>query len=200
MQIWRPLDKHGFYYDLYMSQVKKQEEIEASMNILAEIYRTSGIDIYGKTICRSAVRGVILRDSTLLMIHSSNVGDYKFPGGGVAEGESHFQALQREIAEESGMTLANIEREIGAVVEYNVPLEKEYDVFKMASYYYQGTVENGLGTQKLDDYEQELGFVPVWISIDNALQANKSLLNAGVSIEWLRREIFVLDYLKQNFF
>lgn len=134
------------------------------------------------------------------MIHSSNVGDYKFPGGGVAGKESHFQALRREIDEEGGMALVGIEREIGAVVEYNIPLEKGYDVFKMTSHYYQCTVENGSGTQKLDEYEQALGFVPVWISIDNALQANKSLVHADISIEWLRREIFVLEYLKQNFF
>ena len=30
-----------------------------------------------------AVRAVILRGLELLMVYSSNVGDYKFPGGGV---------------------------------------------------------------------------------------------------------------------
>jgi 8-oxo-dGTP pyrophosphatase MutT (NUDIX family) len=170
------------------------------MNILAEIYRTSRVDIHGRTIGRTAVRGVILRDRDLLMIYSSNVGDYKFPGGGVNAGESHFQALQREIEEESGLTLVCIEGEIGAVVEYNIPLEKEYDVFKMTSYYYQCSVKNGAGVQKLDAYEQELGFVPVWIDMDRALQANQMLLDSAVATAWLRREIFMLDYLKQYVF
>ena len=69
----------------------------------------------------------------------------------------------------------------------------------MTSHYYQCRVKNGSGVQKLDDYEQELGFVPVWIDMDRASQANQSLLDSDVSIAWLRREIFMLDYLKQYF-
>ena len=52
------------------------------MKILAEIHRRKGINLLGKTIHRIAVRGVILRGQNLLMVHSSVVGDYKFPGGG----------------------------------------------------------------------------------------------------------------------
>ena len=167
------------------------------MEILAEINRREGVSRQGKTICRTAVRGVIMRGRHLLMIYSSAVGDYKFPGGGVVAGESHFQALQREIEEESGATLTSIEQEIGAVVEFNFPLENDYDAFKMTSCYYQCKVKDGVGKQKLDDYEQELGFVPVWIDIDDALQANKLLLDSEASIEWLRREIFMLEYLKE---
>lgn len=33
-------------------------------------------------------------------------------------------------------------------------------------------------------------------SIDKAIEANQSLLNS--SIDWLHREIFALEYLKQN--
>ncbi len=71
------------------------------------------------------------------MIHSANVGDYKFPGGGVKEGETHIDALTREIREESGMSVAHIGREMGTVIEYDLPKENEYDVFKMTSHYYQ---------------------------------------------------------------
>ena len=55
------------------------------MRILAEIRRADGINIHGKTIHRTAVRGIILRGQNLLMIYSSTVGDYKFPGGGLIE-------------------------------------------------------------------------------------------------------------------
>ena len=87
------------------------------MNILAEIHRSVGINVKGKMIYRTAVRGVILRGRTLLMIHSANVGDYKFPGGGVDEGETHAQALRREVQEEGGASVTHIGLEIGAVVE-----------------------------------------------------------------------------------
>lgn len=78
------------------------------MKILTEIHRRAGIHAKGKTIYRTAVRGVILRGRNLLMIHSSHVGDYKFPGGGVDEGETHAQALSREIQEECGTFLTQL--------------------------------------------------------------------------------------------
>ena len=168
------------------------------MNILTEIHRRAGINLKGKTIYRAAVRGVVLRGRYLLMIHSSNVGDYKFPGGGVDEGETHAQALIREIQEECGMSVLHIGLEIGAVIEYNIPMEQDYDVFKMTSHYYQCEVQDGFGAQKLDGYEQELGFKPVWIDIDSAIQLNKALLHSDKTPEWLRRETFVLEYIRQH--
>jgi 8-oxo-dGTP pyrophosphatase MutT (NUDIX family) len=170
------------------------------MNILAEIQRAKGIDTKGKTIHRTAVRGVIVRGRDLLMIYSSNVGDYKFPGGGVDEGESHEAALRREVQEECGMSLVRVGDEIGAIVEYNIPIEKDYDVFKMTSHYYHCDAAGSFGVQKLDGYEQELGFKPVWVDIEKAIRFNKSLLRSDRIPEWLRREIFILEYLKQNLF
>ena len=98
-----------------------------------------------------------LRGTNILMIYSSMGGNYKFPGGGVDEGESHEQALRREVQEECGMSLAKVGREIGSVVEYNLPIEKEYDAFRMISHYYQCDVQDGFGLQKLDGYEKDLG-------------------------------------------
>ena len=168
------------------------------MEILAEIHRSDGINIRGKTVHRTAVRAVVLNGKNLLMIHSSNVGDYKFPGGGVDEGETHAQALQREVQEECGTSILNVGSEIGAVIEYNIPLESDYDVFKMTSFYYRCNVMDGFGEQKLDGYEQDLGFEPKWIDIDEAIGVNKSLLRSDKHIEWLRREIFVLEYIRKN--
>ena len=138
------------------------------------------------------------RGSDLLLIYSSNVGDYKFPGGGVMEGESHAQALQREVQEECGMSLTHMGEEIGAVIEYNLALESDYAAFKMTSHYYRCDVKDGSGTQMLDTYEQQLGFKPVWMDIDQAIRLNEALLHSDHCPEWLRREIFVLQYLRQN--
>ncbi|MGZ9234905.1 MAG: NUDIX hydrolase [Anaerolineales bacterium] len=168
------------------------------MKILTEIHRSTGINLKGRTFYRTAVRGVIRRGRNLLMIYSSNVGDYKFPGGGVANDETHAQALRREIQEECGTSVAFIGLEIGAVIEYNIAIEKDYDVFKMTSHYYQCEVQDGFGIQKLDEYEKNLGFKPVWIDIDQAIQRNKALLDSDKAPQWLRREIFVLEYIQQN--
>jgi 8-oxo-dGTP pyrophosphatase MutT (NUDIX family) len=165
---------------------------------LAEIYRSDGVNIHGRTFHRHAVRAVILRGQELLMIYSATVGDYKFPGGGVGQYETHKQALIREVREECGMSLLHVGDEICRVVEYDLPVEEGYDIFKMTSYYYRCEVQDGFGQQKLDDYEKNLGFVPVWINIDRAIAANKLLLDSTQPPEWLRREILVLEYLKQE--
>jgi len=46
-----------------------------------------GLCHHRKNTChREAVRAVVLKNKLLLMIRT-NLGDYKFPGGGVEEGE-----------------------------------------------------------------------------------------------------------------
>jgi 8-oxo-dGTP diphosphatase len=107
-----------------------------AMKILTEIHRNKGININGKAIHRTAVRAIIRRGQDLLMVFSSAVGDYKFPGGGVDDGESHEQALARVLRKECGASLLWEDGELGAGIEYNFAEEKGSDVFKMTSHYY----------------------------------------------------------------
>jgi 8-oxo-dGTP pyrophosphatase MutT (NUDIX family) len=163
------------------------------MKILTEIQRANGINTNGKILHRTAVRAIVQRGRELLMVYSASVGDYKFPGGGVDAGESHEQALARELREECGAALLGMDGELGAIVEYNFAQEKEFDVFKMTSHYYFCRIRDGFSEQKLDGYEQDLGFQPVWIDIDEALAKNRLLLNSINPPEWLKREIFALE-------
>lgn len=169
------------------------------MELLKEIVKKQGINFDGKAICREAVRGVIVKGRTLLMIYSSKNGDYKFPGGGIDTGETHEAALVREIREESGATVLSINGELGKVIEYDIPKEKNYDVFKMISYYYICEVGSNFGEQSLDKYEKDLGFTPVWVDIDEAISVNQMLIDSNSSSRWTRRETFVLKYIKDRF-
>jgi len=166
--------------------------------LLTTLHRADGVNIHGKTVHRTAVRAVIQRGRDLLMVHSANVGDYKFPGGGVDVDETHAQALRREVREECGAELSQIGEEIGSVVEYDHDTETDCDTFKMTSHYYRCQVADGFGAQKLDGYERDLGFTPVWIDIEDAIRVNKSLLVSENIPDWLRREIFVLEYLQKK--
>ena len=87
------------------------------MPILTTLHRADGVNVHGRTVHRTAVRAVIQRGCDLLLIFSAAMGDYKFPGGGVDAGETHEQALRREVREECGAELTHIGEEIGAVVE-----------------------------------------------------------------------------------
>ncbi len=168
------------------------------MHILTEIHRNKGINIHGRVVQRIAVRAVIQRGRDLLMVYSANVGDYKFPGGGVDVGESHEHALARELREECGASLLSVDGELGAIIEYNFANEKDFDVFKMTSHYYFCKIRDGFSEQKLEGYEKDLGFQPVWINIEEAIMKNKLLLNSINPPEWLKREIFALEYLSDS--
>jgi len=170
------------------------------MQILTKIFRDPGADINGKTDHRTAVRAVVIRERKLLMVYSPINGDYKFPGGGVKIGESPGIALKREVAEECGMTLTQILGDIGCVVEYAIPMRADFDVFKMTSKYYLCEIESAIKAQNLDAYEKDLGFQPVWVEIDTAIETNKAILQAGTKKppQWAAREVFMLEYIREN--
>ena len=52
-------------------------------------------------IMRISIRGIIFVDGRLLMIEDS-AGEVKLPGGGMESGEDDYQALIREVKEETG--------------------------------------------------------------------------------------------------
>ena len=168
------------------------------MNLLKEIYHNEKVQVNGRTILREAVRGVIVDGKKLLMVYSEKNGDYKFPGGGIKHGESHEIALKRELAEEIGKQVTGKIIPFAKVIEYDLPLEKEYDVFKMISYYYWCQVKDTTEKQNLDDYEKELGFLPVWVEIETAIANNTSVLkNLHIGMpRWIKRELQVLEQIK----
>ena len=171
------------------------------MQILTTIFRDPGLDIHGKTDHRVAVRAVVIRGGNLLMVYSPVNGDYKFPGGGVENQEVLGVALRREIAEECGKSLVRILKGIGYIVEYAIPIRTYFDVFKMTSSYYLCEVDDSkVEKQRLDRYEEELGFRPIWINIATAIQANKTVLQSKTKRppKWTAREVFMLEYIRES--
>jgi len=186
-----------------LDRYKENCDIKKScMKILTKIFRNPGLDTHGKTDHRAAVRAVVIRGSNLLMVYSPVNGDYKFPGGGVDEDESHEFALKREVAEECGMNLTRILEKIGCIIEYAIPMKNEFDVFKMTSSYYLCEVDSAIEEQHLDDYEANLGFQPVWVNIETAIQTNKAILRSETKRppQWTAREVFTLEYIRKNLF
>lgn len=169
------------------------------MKLLNEIIRSQGINFNGKTFYREAVRGVIIKDNTLLMIYSSKDGDYKFPGGGVNKGETYEGTLIREVSEECGAEVLSVIDELGKVIEYDIPIEENYDIFKMVSFYYICEVDPNFGEQSLDQYEKDLGFIPIWVDIDKAISTNQILVGSNSYPRWTLRELFMLKYIKERY-
>ena len=168
------------------------------MRLLKEIFHKKGINTAGRTVSREAVRGIIIDGEKLLMICSERNGDYKFPGGGIEDGETHENTLIREIKEESGAEVIGEITPFGRVIEYDLPIEKDYDVFRMTSYYYLCEVGVAMSEQKLDQYEKELGFVPIWVGIDMAIRQNSCVLQDPhkQAPRWTKRDLAVLELVR----
>ena len=47
----------------------------------------------------------------------------------------------------------------------------------------------------LDDYEKDLGFVPFFVSAEEACRINISILGSGNEPAWTKREVLVLEKL-----
>jgi 8-oxo-dGTP pyrophosphatase MutT (NUDIX family) len=162
---------------------------------LGKFVHDSGLDLTAPTIERVAVRGVLFRDSELLLLKSRH-GDYKFPGGGVEAGETMASALQREFLEECGFSSVEVGLALGLTVEYLRAAEPEYEVFKMTSHYFYCSGGVSGASQTLEDYESELELAPVWVSVASALAANRAVAESGVGVQrWLARETQVLSHL-----
>jgi 8-oxo-dGTP pyrophosphatase MutT (NUDIX family) len=158
---------------------------------------------------RTAVRAVILRGGKLLMVHN-NTGDYKFPGGGVEfpgggmeASETMEDALRREVLEETGYIVTAVGEKIGEATENKKDSYEPNKYFSMTSHYFLCEVGECVGVQQLDDYEKDLCFTPVWISVADALANNEKIIERPctdslamtINPNWVTRETNVLRLL-----
>ena len=153
-----------------------------------------GLPENGSVFRRTAVRGVILRDGRLLMVHT-DAGDYKFPGGGVDPGESLEQALAREILEETGYRMEGQPQFWIAAHERRKG--RTADILEMDSLYYFCAVGGEQAPLHLDDYEAEEHFQPVWVGVQEALDADRTLLDQMPN-PWIAREVQALEAFLQH--
>jgi len=147
---------------------------------------------------REAVRSVIFKNGLLLMV-KTNKGDLKLPGGGVGNGESHEEALIREVREETGYSVVRVRKKVGTVTERREDYFEKGSIFEMVSHYFLCDVSDDQGLQDLDDYEDDLGLCPCWVSIDEAIENNEMVMATGGEDinKWVRRENEVLRRLKE---
>lgn len=163
-----------------------------------ELWCKNNLNLDGKIYYREAVRGIILKENKILLVYSDINKDYKFPGGGIEDGEDAYSALKREILEESGAHLIS-HSYFGQVIEYDDGQFDNADVFRMLSKYYLVEIKEDLSELNLDHYEEKLKFHPVWVDIKKAYEENKRILEGNNPPRWTKRETFVLEYLIKHF-
>ena len=144
---------------------------------------------------REAVRAVIIRDGRLAMVRSQTDGFYKFPGGGIEQGEDHLIALTRETLEETGLRIKpDSVAEMGLTHEIRKLSLTEDGIFEQKSYYYTAEAEDTVAMQNLTEDEKRLGYELVWTDIETAYQANAEL-GKRYETAFILREASVLHYL-----
>lgn len=158
---------------------------------------TKDYDPNGKAFVRPSVRGIIIRDGKVAMVHSLKYDYYKFPGGGTEAGERMEQALQREVAEEAGLrVIPQSIREYGLV--HRVQKDDRVDLFIQDNYYYLCDVEADVQTQHLDDYEAEERFTLEFVDPGHAIHTNRCVEHGPKDPNMVQREAKVLELLIQE--
>jgi 8-oxo-dGTP pyrophosphatase MutT (NUDIX family) len=151
------------------------------------------IDEDVKRIDRMAVRAVIVRGGKILLIHS-NLGYYKFPGGGVEGNESYSEALLREITEETGYINCSVKELLGIVLQRHVDVFDPHAYFQMTSKYFRCELLNDEQVDlQLDDYEDKEEFTPKWVGVEEAIRENEEKMHQLENSWFLQRENYVLQ-------
>lgn len=122
---------------------------------------------------RPSVRGIIIKNGRIAMIHSLKYNYYKFPGGGIELGETYEDTLIREVKEESGLIVKTDSiKEFGYV--RRIERGKIDDIFIQENFYYLCEVEDRQAELNLDVYEEEEQFVLEYVSPEYAIEINEN--------------------------
>lgn len=139
---------------------------------------------------RTAVRAVIFNDrKEVALLHSTIKNYHKLPGGGVEEGEMYMNALAREVQEEAGCVIDRVE-ELGTVEEFRNQI-----ALHQFSHAYTAHLAGAPGVPSLTDDEVLEGFVPVWMSLPEAISTLESELESDVYLArfMTRRDLVFLN-------
>ena len=125
----------------------------------------------GSTGIRFSTRCVLLNEKNeICMIRSAKYGYMQIPGGGIDAGESIKEGLRREVREEAGWEIDELQP-LGYIEEYRETAEQRRQKHwsEDTTFVYIAKPVKYIGTHYMEDEIAE-GFEPVWMSPEKALQ------------------------------
>lgn len=168
---------------------------ETAMRLLFEIDKKD----YGKctrSFVRDSARSIIISGGRVAMVRSARYGYYKFPGGGIEDGENPVDAMIRETREESGLiVLPETVREYGYVHRIQRSGTDETECFIQDNYYYFCKTADEAVSQELDDYEAEESYTLEFVEPNAAIRKNRHAALSPFEQVMLEREARVLELM-----
>ena len=150
---------------------------------------------------RPSARGIIFDDcGRIALVYSQIEKYYKFPGGGIREGEDKKEALIREVREETGLiVIPDSIEEFGSVLRRQKSIVAPHTIFEQENFYYTCRVESRIAEQNLDDYEEKAGFVLRFVYLDEAIRVNARYSTKDYFDEiMIRRDTRLLQLIKEK--
>lgn len=134
--------------------------------------------------CREASRAIICKDGNIMLSHETKIGQWMIPGGGREENETPAECCIREVAEETGL--------ITTPVKCFLIMNEYYEDWKFVSYYF-ACVATGITERKPTEREIQVGAIPEWITINEAIDIFSHHQDYAESYEE-RRGIYLREY------
>ena len=125
---------------------------------------------------RQAVRVVLFDENKKIAVNhylpreGYTKGEYNLPGGGVKENETIEEALIREVLEETGCNIKNIQ-ELGVIKEYGVGKENKHN---QDTYCFVAEVDGEKGNPKFTEREKEDLLEINWMAVGEVLEKIKN--------------------------
>lgn len=142
-----------------MKTIKTIRDVDLGQNISAPQVYTE----------RRAARAIVFdSEKKIALLHVTKKSYHKLPGGGIENGEEIKSALQRELLEEIGCAVENI-CELGIVEEYRNKFE-----LHQISYCFTADLVGEKGQNQLEESEIADGFVPIWVTLEEAIKIMES--------------------------
>lgn len=145
---------------------------------------------------RNSARSIIVSDKKIAMIHSLKYDYYKFPGGGIENGENPVTAMMRETREEAGLVVKpETVKEYGYVHRIQKSDKDDTECFVQDNYYYLCDVEEDRVPQCLDNYEAQETYTLEFVTPEIAIRKNRSVTGSPHNPTMFEREAKVLEML-----
>lgn len=145
---------------------------------------------------RNSARSIIIVKGKLAMIHSMKYDYYKFPGGGIENGENPVEAMVRETREEAGLVVKpETVQEYGYVHRIQKSQKDATECFIQDNYYYLCKVKENSVAQCLDGYEAQEDYVLEYVDPQIAISKNRCVAESPYDPTMFEREARVIEML-----